>query len=363
LIPEPLILFGFPIHLFGLFASLGLLIGIYATGREMVRLQIPKDLLMDLAFAIMIPAFLSARLLFIFVHHDFYFSSPLNIIKFWEGGLILYGGLLGGLTGGFLFCRSRQVSFLKLGDAVALGLAIGFAVSRLGCLFAGCCYGKPTSVPWGIVFTHPMALAPLNVALHPTQIYDFFLELGIYWILLSMRARKTFNGEILLLYFILAPASRLLLEQFRADSHFITRLLAGAILAVAVSIECQLKTRKGKSMKPKLKLAALVLAAVFFTACGIVRTQTLTRGHDIKSSDVDRIVKGTTTEKDLLKLFGPPTKVRDSATGKEFYYEYTQSGGPQWNLLISVGGGTTTKTLLVWMDKNGVVTDYAYKKN
>lgn len=361
LLPEPLIFLGIPVHLFSLFASLGLLLGIYVTGREMMRLKIPRDLLVDLAFAVMLPAFLGARLLFILVHFDFYLSTPMSGIKIWEGGLILYGGLLGGLAGGFIFCRSRKVSFAKLGDAVALGLASGFALSRLGCLSAGCCYGKPASAPWGIVFTHPMALAPLNLALHPTQIYDFFLELGIYWILVFLRARKTFDGEILLLYFILASAARLLLEHFRADSHFITPLLAVVIMSIAVLIWCQLKIKKGESMRPILKLTTLILVVAFFAACGIIKTQQLTRGHDIGAGNVNRIQKGITTEREILHLFGPPTKQRETAEGKEFFYEYSKAGGPQWNLLISVGGGTLTKTLLIWFDKNGVVTDYVFK--
>lgn len=115
--------------------------------------------------------------------------------------------------------------------------------------------------------------------------------------------------------------------------------------------------------KSAFKLTLLIFAAVFFAACGIIKTQQITRGQDIRATDVSQIKKGVSTERDILHLLGPPTKSRETEDGKEFFYEYAKSGGPQWNLLISVGGGTAIKTLLVWFDKNGVVTDYVFKSS
>ena len=106
---------------------------------------------------------------------------------------------------------------------------------------------------------------------------------------------------------------------------------------------------------PASRLIPLIFAAAFFAACGIIKTQQILQGHDIRATDVSQIKKGVTTEKEIVRLFGPPTKWRETEEGKEFFYEYLRGGGPQWNLLISVGGGTATKTLLVWLDKNGVV--------
>ena len=116
-------------------------------------------------------------------------------------------------------------------------------------------------------------------------------------------------------------------------------------------------------LKPLFKLSVLVFAVALLTACGMITTNKVTRGHDIDSGDTKSIVIGQTTEHEILKMFGPPTKLRDTEKGKELYYEYTKTGGLKWNLLFSVGGSTVTKTLLVWLDTNGVVTDYAYKKS
>lgn len=116
-------------------------------------------------------------------------------------------------------------------------------------------------------------------------------------------------------------------------------------------------------MKTILKLAILMALTTVWASCGVVKWQKVARGHDIKAADANSIVKGTTTERDILKMFGPPTKVRDTAEGKEFFYEYTKTGGPQWNLVMTLGGGTTTKTLLVWLNQNGTVIDYAFKQS
>ncbi len=116
-------------------------------------------------------------------------------------------------------------------------------------------------------------------------------------------------------------------------------------------------------LKSLFKLSVLVCTVTLLAACGMITTNKVTRGHDIDSGDANSIGKGQTTEHEILKMFGPPTKVRDTDQGKELYYEYTKTGGPKWNLFFSVGGSTVTKTLLVWLDKNGVVTDYAYKKS
>lgn len=348
--PEPIVLLGIPIRLFGVFAALSILLGYFITALEMKRLGIRTHFLADFALAVLISAFLGARFFFITEHWPIYAASPLKILKFWEGGIALYGGLLGGLLGGYVFCRKKKFSFAQLSDPVALGLCFGLAFSRLGCLAAGCCYGKPTALPWGIIFESPLAIArPLQVPLHPTQVYSFLIGMAIFAFLMTQRRRKVFDGQILLTYFLLESASRILIEFVRADSYFITPLLAVGMFGVSAIRMMQLKTKqKGESLmaKPISKLIPLIFAVIFFAACGVIRTQQMTRGHDIHSTDVSQIRKGVSTEKDILHLFGPPTKSRETADGKEFFYEYAKSGGPQWNLLISVGGGTATKSLL-----------------
>ncbi len=363
--PEPLSLFGFSIHPFGIVAAVSLMLGYVVTYGEMKRLGMPVHVLPDLAFAVMIGAFLGARGFFVLEHAADFLSSPRAIFGFSEGGLALHGGILGGLLGGYWFCRRKKLSFSALSDPVALGLSFGLALSRLGCLAAGCCYGRPTALPWGIVFENPAALAhPLHTALHPTQLYSFFAGLAIFFFLLQARKRKAFDGQVLLTFFVLECAAWLAVGFFRTEPTWISRVFVLLFLAVSgIRLAHHVVQHEGeKAMANHLfKLTALVLAVAFFAACGIIKTQKISRGHDIRQSEVGQIQKGVDTEKDILKIFGPPTKWRDTEEGKEFFYEYAKAGGPQWNLVLSVGGGTATKTLLVWFDKQGVVTDYAYK--
>lgn len=361
--PEPIFnFFGIPIYGFGIFAALALAAGYSVTGSRLERDGLERELLPDLAFTIMLPAFAGARMLFVLTHLQDYSVHPLGIFRFWEGGLVLYGGLLGGLVGAFYFMRRRSVSFLKYGDAIALGLALGFATSRIGCFLAGCCYGKPTLLPWGIQFIHTASLArPLGTPLHPTQLYLFLAEFSIFLLLLFRK--KKFNGENLVLYFLLTSGLRLGIDFLRADTSPAARFFVFLFFAASFGAYILFKTNKGEimSLLSRTKTATLLLATIFFAACGIVSTQTLERGHNIRGSEVNQLVKGQSTEKDVLKLFGPPTKVRDTEEGKEFLYEYAKSGGMKWNLLLSVGGSSATKTLIVWLDKSGVVTDYAFK--
>src|SRR3989338_7652400 len=365
MLPDPIFILGMPIYLFGAFAALSIFFGYKIAENEMVRLNIPIDHFTDLAFVTLVSAFFGARLLFVFLHSDFYAVSIPNIFKFWQGGIVLHGGLLGGLLGGFFFCWIKKFSFLELSDPVALGLSFGLALSRMGCLAAGCCYGKPTSLPWGICFKNPLSLAtPHHTALHPTQAYSFLAGMIIFFILLWLRDKKTFKGELLWSYLLMASGARIFLEEpFRADTLPITVLFAFSIFILSAGqyFYHQNVNRRTPVKKSAWRLLTLILAVAVFAACGIIRTQKISRGFDIRPSVVYSIVKGTTTEKEILKTFGSPTKVRDTADGKEFFYEYTKSGAPQLNLIISVGGGSTTKTLLVWLDKQGVVTDYAYK--
>lgn len=362
--PEPLFfIFGFPIYVFGLLAALGLAAGYGIIYRMAHSFGLDTGLLPDLIFAVMIPALIGARLFFIFEHAAEYITHPLKSLQIWEGGLMQWGGIWGGLAGGLFFCRRHKISFLQYADAVAFGLCLGFAISRLGCFAAGCCYGIPSPPFWGVVFAHPLSLAqPHDVPLHPVQLYSFLTDILILTVLFKKQRR--FAGDLFFTYLILATTMRLSMDLLRTQVSPIHQMLVLIPFFTAIIFYTKIyKPQGGMIMKQKsfFKLASLFAAAVFLTACGIISTQKVTRGHDISSTAVNSLLKGQSTEKDVLKLFGPPTKVRDTEDGKEFLYEYASSGGVKWNLLFSVGGGTKVKTLMVWLDKNDVVTDYAFK--
>src|SRR5262245_50221426 len=107
-------------------------------------------------------------------------------------------------------------------------------------------------------------------------------------------------------------------------------------------------------------LGICLTVVLLFIGCGIIKTDTVEHGFDIHDVDVKNIVKGKTTERDIVKAFGPPTKITDTNTGKEYLYEYSKKGGLRWTMIVRVGGGSTIKTLTIWFNKQNVVTDYTF---
>ncbi len=366
MLPFPLFhILGFPVFAYGLTAAFAFLTGYIVTHRLLVKDGLNAEILPDLAMWIIPGGLLGARILYILQHMESYASSPLSVFNIQEGGLVQFGGLAAGMLSGWLFCKKNKISFPRYSDAVAAGLSIGLALSRLGCLCAGCCYGRPTSMPWGVVFSHTLAAAmPKNVPLHPTQLYSLLLEMGIFFFIVSRKPSRP--GNRLWLYLCLTAFARMFADLFRSSGQPPAQFMVlGGMAAFSILFLTVPQIKQGGIMKFKavLKLTLVALAASALTACGIVTTQKVSRGLDISGSSVNSIVKNQTTEKDIIKLFGAPSKYRETADGKELFYEYAKSGGVRWNLLFSFGGGSEIKTLYVWLDKNGVVTDYAFKKS
>jgi outer membrane protein assembly factor BamE (lipoprotein component of BamABCDE complex) len=183
--------------------------------------------------------------------------------------------------------------------------------------------------------------------------------------LLIYRKKKSFDGELLLIYLILASVSRLMIEPFRADTHLVVLIVTFSIFIISVVLYfvCKLKQRSFAMKKSLFGLALLVMALAVYGACVVATTPSTSRGYDIKSENVKNIVEGKTTESEILKMFGPPAKFRNTAEGKQFFYDYARAGGETYLLNIGLGGGVVQKTLLVTFDKEGVVTNYAYKES
>lgn len=354
--PEPIMILGLPFHLFGIFSSISILIGYILIQRDFERSGIDGNISADYLLAFLLPAFFVARASFVLFHGSAYEQSPLDIFKVWEGGLMLPGGLLGGALGASIFCRVKRLPWGRVADATAPGLALGLAVSRLGCWFAGCCYGRPSSLPWAVEINH--------IPRHPAQIYAFLLGILLFAGLLYLRKRKTFEGEVMLVCLGLMGAARMFLDFFRGDVDASASILPLLIFLVSFILYVNQKGKPRSSLMRKSQwgLAVFVLAVALNSAC-LIATDKQTRGHNLLSGDVKKIEKGVTTEKDIIKLFGPPTKLRDTETGQEYLYEYAQSGGLRWTLMFHFGGSTQVKSLVVWFNKNGVVEDYAYKVN
>jgi len=146
-----------------------------------------------------------------------YLNNPLEIFKIWRGGLVFYGGFFLSLIVCIFYLRRHRLPLAKTCDLFAPSLAAGEFLGRIGCFFAGCCYGKETGLPWSVTFTNPQSLAPIGIPLHPTQLYTSLFALLTFLILLYLRRHRHFEGEVAWSYILLYSISRIIVEYFRGD--------------------------------------------------------------------------------------------------------------------------------------------------
>jgi len=205
------------IYSYGVFVAIGFLAAIRVAAREIDRKGLDREAFYDMAFWLVIAAIAGARLFHVLVYWPYYAANPSEIYRLWNGGLVFYGGLIAAIATCLFFLRRRRIPFLPVADAAAFGIPLGLAFGRIGCTLAGCCYGKPTALSWGIVFSDPACLAPLHVPLHPTQLYESLAGLAIFGILVATRDRFVTPGMRSWTMLILYGVARSGLEIFRDD--------------------------------------------------------------------------------------------------------------------------------------------------
>lgn len=205
------------IHTYGFFVALGFFLGILFARTQGEKAGIHPERILDLSLYILIAGIIGARLFFVFVEPRQFMENPLLVFRIWEGGLVFYGGFIAALATGIIYLKVMDIPVLKTADIAAPALALGHGIGRLGCFFAGCCYGDACTLPWAVTFTHPESLAPRFVSLHPTQLYSSFANLVLFLVLFAGLKKKQFDGQIFSVYLILYGIIRFVLEIFRGD--------------------------------------------------------------------------------------------------------------------------------------------------
>jgi len=196
-----------------------------------------------------------AKLLHVTDLWHYYLQNPGQIIS--GAGLTIYGAVLGAALGIWICSRVSKFQFSYFADAIAPGIILSQVVGRIGCTLNGCCYGLPTSLPWGVIYTHPNSLAPLGIAVHPTQIYEIIYNLIVFGILFTLRGRLKPDGSLFLVYLSLYSLWRLGVSFLREGTPFLfglhqAQVIAIIILAIAIPI-LALKTRWVKEEKSEGK--------------------------------------------------------------------------------------------------------------
>jgi phosphatidylglycerol---prolipoprotein diacylglyceryl transferase len=231
---------GFTIYSYGFLIVVGFAVGFLLAIRNARRSGVPFERVVDLFFYSLLSSMIGARILFVLTDFDFFRRHPSKILAIWEGGLVFYGGLLLAVVVCAAYMKWHGLPVWKLADLFSPPIALGLFFGRIGCFLAGCCYGRETALPWGVVFTNPESLARLNVPLHPTQLYDAGNGLAIYLVLSWLEGRKTFDGQVFWLFIFLYSVTRSLIEMFRDDPRgfFLGTALStsqgiGMVLAIA----------------------------------------------------------------------------------------------------------------------------------
>lgn len=210
------------IYTYGVLLATAYLTGLqFAIVRARAR-GLDANRIMDLGVFIIISALIGAKLLLIVVEFDHFRRDPSEIWTVVRSGGVFYGGLILSLIIAFWYIRRYRLPVWTTCDAFAPGIVLGQAVGRLACLMAGCCYGKSTDLPWGITFTNTLAAAnvgtPLEVSLHPTQLYESGAALLILaFLLLYERRGHPFPGRTFWTYLLLYPTARFFIEFYRGD--------------------------------------------------------------------------------------------------------------------------------------------------
>jgi phosphatidylglycerol:prolipoprotein diacylglycerol transferase len=233
------------IFTYGFFLALAFLCAIYVAAREARRLGLPVGKFYDLCFYVVLAALIGSRLLYVLLELPQFLANPLKIFALWEGGLVFHGGVILAFAAAFYYIRRHNLPWRDTLDALALGMPVGQFFGRLGCFMAGCCYGAPSNLPWAVTFTNPQSLCPVREPLHPAQLYEAFLALGVFGLLYALRTRKTFDGQMVLAYFTLAGAVRFVVEFFRSPLDYRGPVLWGSmpltqLLALALAVGCGL---------------------------------------------------------------------------------------------------------------------------
>jgi len=243
------------IHWYGVMMALAFLAGLWTATLRARREKIPADRIADVTLWLMIGAIIGARFVYVTTYWKENFAGQkfTEVFAIWNGGLVFYGGLIGAIVGGIIYIQWKRLPLWKTADVLAPSIALGSVFGRTGCLLNGCCYGRPTDVPWGITFSseqaHEQSGTPLGVPLHPTEIYDAGLNLCLYMFLAWLFRHKKFDGQIFATYLICYAVIRGVVELFRGDYtglHYhlgltpaqwvgVPIFLAGFILAVMLS--------------------------------------------------------------------------------------------------------------------------------
>ena len=238
---ETLNIFGLNIYWYGLIIATGILAAYIFCNRIANDYDLTSDNLLDIVIFGLPSAIICARIYYVIFEWNSYKDNLLEIFKIWEGGIAIYGAIIGAVISTVIYCRLKKINILNALDIGAFGLLIGQIFGRWGNFVNAEAYGAPTTLPWR------MELVDLGICVHPTFLYESLWNLGVFVLLVLARKKTTFKGETFLSYITLYGLGRSWIEGLRTDSLYIGNLRVSqlvALMCVIIGIILIIKNKK-----------------------------------------------------------------------------------------------------------------------
>ena len=248
-------LFGQPITIrwYGAIIAFGFLLAVLWGGRMAYKWKMSLDKMIDVLIYGTFAAIIGARLYYVVFRWDYYSAHPEEIIQIWNGGLAIYGGIIGGILAAFITCRFNKLNFFNLLDCAGMSLLIGQGIGRWGNFANQEAFGTNTDMPWGMIsekttiylVDHKESLEALGMSVdpyspvHPTFLYESLWCIGSFFVLLFIYKKcRKFSGQLFITYGLLYGIGRAVIEGFRTDSLYIgdTTLRVSQVLSFAVAM-------------------------------------------------------------------------------------------------------------------------------
>ncbi|MGM0379767.1 MAG: prolipoprotein diacylglyceryl transferase [Bacillota bacterium] len=225
-------IFGLSVRWYGIFMALAIMLGVFIVLKQGKKKGYTEDEIIDLVLVVVPTGIVGARIYYVLFNLDYYGSDILKMINLRGGGLAIHGAVLGGLLGGFIYCKKKKLNFLQLTDFVAPALILGQAIGRWGNFTNGEAHGGPTDLPWAIVVD--------GIKVHPTFLYESIWNLCIFLFLITIGKKiKKKHGDIFAMYFGLYSVGRFFIEDLRTDSLMFGNIQMARVMSlilIALSI-------------------------------------------------------------------------------------------------------------------------------
>jgi len=221
-----------PIYAYGVMLGTSMILGWFVAMKFAREDGIPSEVAGTIYMWAAVWAIIGARLLYVLTNLGTFIADPLEIVKVNNGGLVAYGGMIGGFLASWYGCYKRRISLLRWIDTSAPSVVLGTAITRVGCLLYGCDFGARSTLPWAITFPQKspawhrhVALyglasdAPRSFPVHPTQIYESVVGLSLFVLLLLLRKYRRFSGQVFLGWVMGYGLLRPLIEMVRDDDQ------------------------------------------------------------------------------------------------------------------------------------------------